>query len=317
MLPSGESARFGKQEAFMLTGIHFLLTYQCTSECDHCFLYCSPDMQGTFTLAQIRNVFAEIEKMKSVKWVYVEGGEPFLYYPLMLETLRIARKMGLSTGVVTNAYWATGVEDAGLWLKPFPDLRVRDVSVSGDELHRTDGEGGPAEAALAAANMLGLPAEVIRIEKSCKSPGREEGDERGEPITGGSVRMRGRAVEKLAGDMPRIPWTEFTDCPHEDLEDPERVHVDAFGYVHLCQGLCMGNMWEIPLSTLVKEYDPRSHPICEPLLRGGPAMLSEQYGTPREDAYIDACHFCYLVRRSLVDRFPQYLAPRQVYGFEE
>ena len=33
----------------MLTGIHFLLTYSCTSECDHCFLYCSPNAKGTFT----------------------------------------------------------------------------------------------------------------------------------------------------------------------------------------------------------------------------------------------------------------------------
>ena len=30
----------------MLTGIHFILTYTCNFECDHCFLYCSPKSKG-------------------------------------------------------------------------------------------------------------------------------------------------------------------------------------------------------------------------------------------------------------------------------
>ena len=38
----------------MLTGVHILLTYKCTSECDHCFLHCSPAREGTFTLAQLQ-----------------------------------------------------------------------------------------------------------------------------------------------------------------------------------------------------------------------------------------------------------------------
>lgn len=35
----------------MLTGIHILLTYTCTRECDHCFLHCGPKQEGTFTLS--------------------------------------------------------------------------------------------------------------------------------------------------------------------------------------------------------------------------------------------------------------------------
>ena len=37
----------------MLTGIHFILTYTCNFECDHCFLYCSPRAQGTFSIDQM------------------------------------------------------------------------------------------------------------------------------------------------------------------------------------------------------------------------------------------------------------------------
>lgn len=68
----------------MLTGIHFILTYSCNFECDHCFLYCGPKSQGTFTINQVARVLDEAEKMGTVKWVYYEGGEPFLFFPSLV-----------------------------------------------------------------------------------------------------------------------------------------------------------------------------------------------------------------------------------------
>ncbi len=48
----------------MLTGIHFILSYKCTLECDHCFIYCSPNAKGTFTLNDIKKVLTEAIKIK-------------------------------------------------------------------------------------------------------------------------------------------------------------------------------------------------------------------------------------------------------------
>ncbi|MFH1230242.1 MAG: radical SAM protein, partial [Planctomycetota bacterium] len=90
----------------MLTEIHFLLTYMCNLECEHCFLFCSPTSKGTFTLNQIRKVYDELTKIGTIKRVYFEGGEPFLFYPIMREALKIAHEMGLETGIITNSYWA-------------------------------------------------------------------------------------------------------------------------------------------------------------------------------------------------------------------
>jgi len=114
--------------------------------------------------------------------------------------------------------------------------------------------------------------------------------------------------------VARRPWTEFTECPDEDFVDPGRVHVDAFGHVHLCQGLLMGNLWQQPLREMVAGYDPRAHPIIGPLLEGGPAALVARYDLPHEPAYADACHLCYLARDQLRGRFPEFLAPGVVYG---
>jgi hypothetical protein len=297
----------------MLKGIHFLLTYACNYECDHCFLYCGPHARGTFTLAQIREVMGEAEKLGTVTEVYYEGGEPFLYYPLLIEGLRLARERGFDTGVVTNCYWATAVEDAELWLGPLRDAGVNLLSLSDDEFHNPNGCESPADRAGTAARALGLPASAIRIEAPTVKP---PADAKGEPVVGGGTLFKGRAVETLAEGLPVQPPDGFTACEHEELVAPGRVHVDSFGHVHVCQGVSMGNMWETPLSRLVSDYDASEHPICGPLSRGGPVALAEAYGVELDAEFVDECHCCYLVRRALIDRFPEYLAPRQVYGLE-
>ena len=300
----------------MLTGIHFLLTYMCNLKCDHCFVYSGPDAKGTFTLGQIRMALDEATKIGTIKWVYFEGGEPFLFYPLMLEGIKIARSMGFKVGVVTNAYYATSEEDAELWLTPLCKLGISDLSISDDSFHYEEEKDNLAKRALAAAKRLGMPVDSICIEKPTVEADIDKEQNKGAPVIGGGAMFRGRAVEKLVEGLPQRRWEEFTECPYEDLKEPERVHLDPYGNVHLCQGLSMGNMWETPLSMLVKNYNADSHPICGPLVRGGPALLAKEYNVKHEDKYVDACHFCYLVRLALLDKFPKYLAPRQVYGLE-
>ncbi len=283
----------------MLTDIHFLLTYNCNYECDHCFLYCGPHASGTFTLARLKETFAQIEKIGSIESAYFEGGEPFLYYPPMLEGLRIAKDMGLKTGIVTNSYWAQTEDDAKLWLEPLVSLGISDLSVSDDSFHSEDPEQSPGKKAVAAARELGLPVTSISIDKPAQASG---------------AKLKGRAVEKLAEGLPGQSRDTFKECKDEDLRDPGRVHLDPLGFVHLCQGLVMGNAWDTPLSNLVLQYDPDAHPIVGPLLKGGPALLAETYDVECEAEYASACHMCYLTRLALLDKFPGYLAPGQVYG---
>jgi MoaA/NifB/PqqE/SkfB family radical SAM enzyme len=297
----------------MLNQIHFLLTYTCNFECDHCFLYCSPRAEGTFTVAQIRDVLAEADKLGTVEWIYYEGGEPFLYFPVMVEGLRLARAAGLKTGVVTNCYWATGAEDAKLWLGPVVESGIDDLAVSDDSFHHGEEEGeSPAIRAAGAATALGLPTGSICIEKPTLQPS-ERG--KGEPVVGGGALFKGRAADKLTEGLPTRPSDSFTECPHEELVNPKRVHIDAFGNVQVCQGISIGNMWKTPLSEIINDYDADVHPICGPLSRGGPAALARTHGVElEEEGFVDECHHCFLVRRALQERFPDQLAPEQVYG---
>ncbi len=125
---------------------------------------------------------------------------------------------------------------------------------------------------------------------------------------------RGRAVEKLAPGATRHPWERFDACPHEDLREPGRIHLDPFGNLQICQGIAIGNLFEKPLQQICEEYDADAHPICGPLLAGGPAALVTEYNLPHESSYADACHLCYAARISLRPRFPGELSPDQMYG---
>ncbi|MFX1376821.1 MAG: radical SAM protein [Promethearchaeota archaeon] len=298
----------------MLKGIHFLLTYTCNYTCDHCFLYCSPNSQGTFTLKQIREVLREAKKINTVEWIYFEGGEPFLYYPIMVESIRLAKKEGFKVGIVTNSYWATSVEDAEIWLKNLSELNIDDLSVSNDIFHYENIDESLSKIAEKASKNLKLPVGTICIEEPTVKI--DATQDKGEPVIGGGALFKGRAVETLIKSLPKRPWEELIECPYEDFKGIGRIHVDPFGNAHICQGLSIGNFWEKPLSELIKEYNPDSHPICRPLSQGGPAQLVREYNIEHEDQYVDECHLCYLARLSIIDKFPQYLTPKQVYGLD-
>jgi hypothetical protein len=299
-----------------LIGIHFLLTYECTSECDHCFLYCGPNATGKFTLDGIRRVLAQAAALGTVEWIFYEGGEPFLYHPVVVAATALARDLGFKVGVVTNCYWATAEEDAALWLAPLHDRDLTELTVSDDEFHHGEEEETPAKVAARVAGKIGVPSSSICIAKPTLAPP-GEGQEKGAPVVGGGAMFRGRAADKLTEGLPRRPWRDLASCPHEELAAPQRVHVDPFGYAHLCQGLVMGNVWETPLATTVREYDVARHPVAGPLARGGPAELARVYDLSPDEGYVDECHFCYEMRKRLLERFPEWLAPRQVYGLSD
>lgn len=125
---------------------------------------------------------------------------------------------------------------------------------------------------------------------------------------------RGRAAEKLTPMATLHPWHEFDRCPYEDLVEPGRLHLDPLGYLHICQGITLGNLQDTPLKQICETYDPDTHPINAPLLAGGPAALVTKYNLAHKEQYADACHLCYETRLALRDQFPEYLGPDQVYG---
>jgi hypothetical protein len=256
------------------------------------------------------------EKIGTVEWIYYEGGEPFLYFPLLQESIKRASEKGFKVGVVTNAYGAISEADAHLWLRPLQESGLSFLSISNDTFHYGEDPDNPAAIATSVAGQLGIKASPLCIEPPKMAQPSSDTENKGHPVVGGGAMFRGRAVEKLTADLPVRPWNTLRECPYEELESPSRVHIDPFGNVQVCQGISLGNMWKTPLSEIMAKYQSDAHPICGPLVKGGPAELAKTVGVEPETGYIDECHFCYLVRKAVGDRYRDCLVPKQVYGLE-
>lgn len=293
-----------------LEGLHILLTYQCTYECDHCFVWGSPRQTGTLTLEQIEQILAQA-KEAGITSVYFEGGEPFLFYAILVKAVHKAADMGFSVGIVSNAYWANSIADAEEWLRPLVG-RLADFTVSSDLFHCDERLGERPQNAIAAAKWLGIPTGMISVAQ----PETVSKQTHGQIEDESAVMYRGRAVEKLASRASSHPWEAFDSCPHEDLREPGRIHLDPLGNIHICQGISIGNVFETPLKEICEKYDADSHPICGLLLAGGPAALVSEYNLPHTFRYADACHLCYEARTMLRPRFKEILGPDQMYGVD-
>ncbi|MCJ7606848.1 MAG: radical SAM protein [Thermoplasmata archaeon] len=291
-------------------GLHLLLTYRCDSECDHCFVWGGPRAKGTMSLALIEEILNQGSEVDSVESIYFEGGEPFLYYPILLEGVRQARSRGFDVGIVSNAYWATSEADARMWLKPLADLGVSDLSISADELHGPDADASHASIASKAGEELGIPTAVLRvrtIESYCagKRPDDDASD----------IYFRGRAAVNLAPKVEGKNWECYTSCP-EEPPNMGRVHIDPEGKVQFCQGIAIGDMLKERLVSLFARFSPEDDSVVGPLIRGGPVSLADEHSIQVEAKYVDACHMCYDVRCKLraSGRLTESLVPDQAYG---
>ncbi len=289
-----------------LTGIHFLITYGCSAECDHCFIWGSPRRQSGMTVEQVEEFLDEVVSLGTVTGVCAEGGESFTRYDVVVHFLGAATRRGLNASALTNASWVESREQARARVTEMMAAGLKSLGISTDEWHRRTVPAEKVDLLLEVCKEVGL--EASRMETKLEG-----------------VMFRGRAAERLAPHMPTRPASELTKCPHEKLDAPSRIHLDCYGRLHLCQGLCVGAGSP---AEAVGAYDPAAHPMVRLLLEGGPYALAQfaaergfgqtQAGSPgREQAAegcVDACHLCYRAREFLRPFFPDLLGPDEMYG---
>jgi len=264
-------------------------------------------------LEQVRNVLKEAKKLETVDYISIEGGEPFLYYPIMVKAVEEAVDLGFHVEILSNCYWATCYEDAVEWLIPIAEAKNVELTLSSDLYHGDSWVIREVENAVRAAKTLGIKTGILAVKcphADVPCPSQIEGVK----VDLWELMYRGRAFSKLTERASKKSWREFTKCPYEDFTKQERVHIDPFGYVHVCQGISIGNAWQKPFSKIIEEFNPYENPILEPLIRGGPVALVEKFNLPHDEFYADACHLCYAARLLLRNRYPEILTPNQMYG---
>ena len=299
----------------MVTKLHILLTYNCSLKCKHCYVYSDQRAPGKISLGQISHFLNDGRKLEDVEWVYFAGGEPFTLYPLLLKAIQRARKLEYRVGVETNGYFARTEEAAYRLLRPLARMGVEDLRVSNDFLHYRNPSTSPAIKALDAARKLSIPTTLVQV----SLPGSDKANPTTSPHADRIVEPRfmytGRAAEIFTGLETGTYPARLRSCPRNDLQAPDRVYIDAYGFVQLCPGIAIGNAWRDPIDEIINRYDLKSHDILRIIENNGPAGLLEENRLPAETKIVDACHGCYAARKQLVDLYPELLGPRHVYGY--
>jgi len=286
-------------------------------------------------LSDMKEYLDERRKLGSGS-VYFFGGEPFLYFDLLTEGIKHARKIGLEPAVLSNGFWATYEQLATKRLRLLREIGINHISLSVDPFHREYVPLEHVRNAIEGAKSLGMSASV---QGNCYFTGKDGGDDllrhsreitakflrlgSWEPHATPGVMLCGTAAEVLAKHAPMQPWQEYSDLCHmvelskESSRGMNSVCVDPSGNVSPggCLGISIGNAKETKMSEIVTTYRPHAHPILGPLFREGAvglARMAKKRGfEPTE--YASSCHLCYETRKALLEHYPRHLAPAIYY----
>jgi len=124
----------------------------------------------------------------------------------------------------------------------------------------------------------------------------------------------GRAAEKYSQREPGTDPKTLHNCPRTDLAAPDRLFIDAYGFVQVCPGIAIGNAHHVSLPEMITSLDINKHAILGLLNDYGPSGLIENFDLHFDNEFIDACHACYSARKMLINQYPEHLGPRHVYG---
>jgi hypothetical protein len=129
--------RNSKQRALMPRDIGLILTFRCLPNCAHCLYNCGPGWQDWMS---VEDVHTALEQAKNV-WgqgfqVHLTGGEPFMNFPLLLDSTRIAVELGIPAYVETNAGWCHDIRMAEARFRQLREAGMGAVLISVSPFHQ-------------------------------------------------------------------------------------------------------------------------------------------------------------------------------------
>ncbi len=308
------------EPVYLPQDVGIILTYRCHSGCKHCLYNCGPgwDLEA-MPVETLQRALETVAGWTRPPQVHLTGGEPFIFFDLLLEGTRIAADLGITVYAETSAAWcvdeksardrfaalrAAGLAAILISCSPFhaekiPVVRTLRAARAALEVFGTGGVIVYRPEFLEIVEQFGLdrPTPLSRYEELLGDEGA------GQVLWGGyGLIAGGRAGYKLGHLVPSQEAEIFADesCAGEILF-AHHSHMDLAGnYIPgFCGGLTVAD-WRIE--------DPlcRPYPVLpELLVEKGPYGLYE-LATRRYDyrplpgGYAGKCHLCVDVRWHLV-----------------
>jgi MoaA/NifB/PqqE/SkfB family radical SAM enzyme len=293
-----------------------LLTYKCNCACEFCYYNCNPDKDGLMPLDTAISAWQSLKILADDNAkIHITGGEPFLYWDHLLEILEQAQRQNLGRVdlIETNGFWATSDKIVRQRLKRLDELGMNRFKVSTDPFHQECIDIEPVRRLSEIANeVLGPERVLVRWQKYMENPidmkslsPAEFEQQYINAVKEYTFRFNGRAAGRLAELVASKPIESLAriNCK-SDFLGAKGVHIDPFGNVFsgTCSGIIIGNVNQLPLEDIWKQFGPRGNGLISTLFNKGPCGLfdeAEEQGYKRAESYAGKCHLCTSIRQFL------------------
>lgn len=310
-----------------------LLTYKCNCACEFCYYNCGPDKDGLMPVETAIGAWRSLKTLAGdAAKIHLTGGEVFLYWDHLQEVLKEAakQKLGKVDLIETNGYWATSEKIIIQRIKRLDELGMHRLKISTDPFHQEYVEAKQLRRlADVAQEILGPERVLVRWQKYLDAPvdmknfsSTERESHFLRAMRDYPCRFTGRAAGRLAelvafsmlpcfrGNDVNGPEEETTtrrqDICQLDFLGAKGVHIDPFGNVFsgTCSGIIVGNISEIPLEDIWRQFHPDQSEFIDTLFHFGPFGLLDRaikLGYRRSRIYADKCHLCTRIRQFFVE----------------
>ncbi len=307
-----------------LVSAGIILSYKCNSRCRHCLYCCSNKWSDWADIELVRKIYeGTLRTARYIHGFHLAGGEAFLNFPLLLESMRLATEYGIPIDYIeTNAGWYVDEESAICKLKQLREAGLNCLLISASPFHA---EFIPIEKTLGAikasikvfgehGTIVWLPEFLnqltristkgkIKFENYVNHVGRY-GAERAAAY-GGQLIAGGRSPYTLSEYLPQKPIESFFNgnCKFELLQSA-RGHFDPYGNIipGVCSGISVGDAND--LVRAYNDFNLSNYPIIEILctegIKGLYEMAVADYNYKPKTAYAAKCDLCVDIRRHLV-----------------
>ncbi|MBW7988442.1 MAG: radical SAM protein [Planctomycetes bacterium] len=295
-----------------------LLTYKCNCICEFCYYNCGPEKNGLMSVDTAISAWQSLKILASDRAkIHITGGEPFLYWERLQEILEEAgnQNLGKVDLIETNGFWATNEKVIKQRLRRLDELGMNRFKVSTDPFHQeyVDIKLIHRLAAIA-TEVLGPERVLVRwqkylddpIEMKSLSPAERE-QKYINAMKDYPCRFTGRAAGRLAELAASKPVEKLVsmNCK-SDFLGTKGVHIDPFGNVFsgTCSGIIFGNVNQIKLEDIWKQFGPDVNKFINTLFNFGPFGLLEEaarLGYEQAKVYASKCHLCTSIRQHFVN----------------
>ena len=149
--------------------IALMFARTCNIVCRHCGIESSPWNRSRMKLEDAPGWIIEAAAIPDFHRVTFTGGEPFLFQDEHAELIGLCTRLGLTTRVVTNGFWASKLESGMRVLERMKEAGLGELNFSADKYHLEFLDAGTLRNALECARRMGY-ARIVSFVTNTDDP---------------------------------------------------------------------------------------------------------------------------------------------------